>query len=133
LAGAVIVGHVTGVTGPAGLTRASITFVFDYIQFEDGKKAPFHAAVVGRNVTQTDTATLRREQAKFSLPPMPNGTVTPGPIAWQMTFGGGKPSFTPAPSGSSGGVVYAQKPNEQIVIPPGSPVTLRLTADLSAP
>jgi hypothetical protein len=134
LAGAVIVGHVTGVAGPAGLTRASISFIFDYIQFKSGKKEPFHASVVSQNVTQTNTAQARKEQIKFTLPPMTTGTVTPGPIAWQMHFtGNGSPSVTPAPSGNSGGVVYAQQPNEQIVIPPGTSVTLSLTAELDTP
>jgi len=134
LAGAVIVGHVTNVAGPGGMTRASISFVFDYIQFASGKKEPIHAAVVSKNVTQTNTSQARKEQIKFSLPPMTVGTVTPGPIAWQMHFGGGsKPSVTPAPSGNSGGVVYAQQTGEQIVIPPGSPVTLQLTAELDTP
>jgi hypothetical protein len=134
LAGAVIVGHVTGVTGPGGLTRASISFVFDYIQLASGKREPIHAAVVSQNVTQTNTAQQRNEQVKFSLPPMTTGTVTPGPIAWQMHFSrDSAPSVTPAPSGGAGGVVYAQQSNEQIVIPPGSPVTLQLTADLTTP
>jgi hypothetical protein len=134
LTGAVVVGHVTGVTGPGGMTRASISFVFDYIQLSNGKKEPIHAAVVSKNVTQTNTAQQRNEQVKFSLPPMTVGTVTPGPIAWQMHFTrGSSPSVTPAPSGNSGGVVYAQQPNEAIVIPPGSAVTLQLTADLTTP
>jgi hypothetical protein len=134
LTGALVVGHVTGVAGPAGLTRASISFVFDYIKLSNGKKEPIHAAVVSKNVTQTNTAQTRSEQVKFSLPPMTVGTVTPGPIAWQMHFSrGNSPSVTPAPSGSTGGVVYAQQPNEAIVIPPGSPVTLQLTADLTTP
>jgi len=134
LAGAVVIGHVTNVTGPGGLTRASISFIFDYIQFPNGKREPFHAAVVAQNVTQTNTAQARREQVKFSLPPMTTGTVTPGPIAWQMHFGGGgKPSVTPGPGGNSGGVVYAQQASEQIVIPPGTPVTLQLTAELTTP
>ncbi len=135
LAGALVVGHVTGVNGPGGMTRASISFVFDYIQFKNGTKQPIHAVVVSKNVTQTNTAQQRSEQIKFSLPPMPNGTVTPGPVAWQMHFRGGdsSPSITPGPGGGTGGVVYAQQPNEQIVIPPGSPVTLQLTADLTTP
>lgn len=134
LTGAVVVGHVTDVMGPGGLARASISFVFDYIQFASGKKEPIHASVVGKNVVSNNTAQLRKEQVKFSLPAMPVGTVTPGPVAWQMHFkGNGSPSVTPAPGGNSGGVVYAQNTNEQIVIPPGAPVTLQLTADLQTP
>jgi hypothetical protein len=134
LDGALVVGHVTGVTGPGGMSRASISFVFDYIQLKSGKKLPLHAAVVSQNVTQTNTAQQRNEQVKFSLPPMTTGTVTPGPIAWQMHFSGdSSPSVTAPPTGGAGGVVYAQQPNEAIVIPPGSPVTLQLTADLTTP
>ena len=60
---------------------------------------------------------------------MPNGTVTPGPIAWQMHFRrDAAPSVSPPPAGNTSGYVYAQKSNENIVIPPGSPVTIQLTS-----
>lgn len=134
LAGAAIHGHVTDVAAPAGLTRARIGFMLDYIRFKNGSRANVHANVVGRNVTQTNTATAAKEAVKFSLPPMPNGTVTPGPIAWQMHFRrDAAPSVSPPPAGNTSGYVYAQKSNETIVIPPGSPVTIQLTSDLVAP
>jgi hypothetical protein len=132
LDGAIVFGHVTDVTGPAGLTRASISFLFDYIRFRNGQKEAFHGSVVSRNVTPTNTAVLRQEQAKFNLPPMPVGTVTPGPIAFQINFrSGSKPSVSPPPGGNSGGVAYAQQNGEQIVVPPGTPILLRLTAELT--
>ena len=65
LAGALVLGHVTDVTGPGGMSRASISFVFDYIQLSNGKKEPIHAAVVSKNVTQTNTAQPRKEQVEF--------------------------------------------------------------------
>ena len=132
--GAVIIGHVFDVTPPAGTQRARIGFLLDYIQFANGTKAQIHAAVVQKNVTQYNTATMRQEQIKFSLPAMPQGTVTPGPVAWQMHFTpGSKPSVTPPPKGNTGGYIYAQNPNENIVVPPGSPVTITLTASLDTP
>ena len=132
LDGATIHGHITDVAQPGGIDRARIGFVFDYIKFQDGTRAPIHVQVLSKNVTQTNSAEVRKEAAKFSLPPMPVGTVTPGPIAWQMTFRrGASPSYTPKPSGLSGGYVYAANSNENIVIPPGTPVTMQLTNSLT--
>jgi hypothetical protein len=134
LAGAAIVGHVTDVAAPGGMTRARIGFILDYIAFKNGARGAIHAIVLSRNVTQTNTAVARQEAVKFSLPPMPNGTVTPGPIAWQMNFRrDAAPSVTPPPAGNTSGYVYAQKSNENIVIPPGSPVTIQLTSNLTTP
>jgi hypothetical protein len=134
LAGATIHGHVTDVAAPGGLTRARIGFMLDYIAFKNGTRASLHAVIVSKNVTQTNTAVAKQEAVKFSLPAMPNGTVTPGPIAWQMHFRkDAAPSVSPPPAGNTSGYVYAQKSNENIVIPPGSPVTIQLTSNLTAP
>lgn len=136
LAGAAVHGHVTDVAGPGGMTRARIGFLLDYIRFKNGKRAAIHAVIVSKNVVQSNTAAVaaQREAVKFSLPPMPSGRVTPGPIAWQMTFRkDAAPSVTPPPAGNTSGYVYAQKSNENIVIPPGAPVTIALTHDLTTP
>jgi hypothetical protein len=134
LAGAAIHGHVTDVAAPGGMTRARIGFILDYIQFKNGTRSSIHANIVSKNVTQTNTAVARQEAIKLSLPAMPTGTVTPGPIAWQMTFRrDAAPSVTPPPAGNTSGYVYAQKSNENIVIPPGSPVTIQLTSNLTTP
>ncbi len=134
LTGAAIHGHVTDVAGPGGMTRARIGFILDYIQFKNGARSSIHANIVSKNVTQTNTAVARQEAVKFSLPPMPNGTVTPGPIAWQMHFRrDAAPSVSPPPAGNTSGYVYAQKSNENIVVPPGAPVTILLTSDLTTP
>ncbi|MEO6836608.1 MAG: hypothetical protein ABI231_11990 [Candidatus Tumulicola sp.] len=134
LAGAAIHGHVTDVAAPGGMTRARIGFMLDYIRFKNGTRGSIHANIVSKNVTQTNTAVARQEALKFSLPPMPNGTVTPGPIAWQMHFRkDAAPSVSPPPAGNTSGYVYAQKSNQNIVIPPGSPVTILLTSDLTTP
>ena len=134
LKGAIVHGHVTDVSPPAGLNRARIGFHLDYIHFHDGTREPIRAELLAKNVTQYNTAAARQEAIKFSLPPMPNGTRTPGPVAWQLNLGeNGSASVTPPPTGSVSGYVYAANSNETIVIPPGSPVTIKLTSSLAAP
>lgn len=132
--GASIHGDVTDVSQP-GIDRARIGFVLTNIHFKNGKKEPFHGQVLNKNVTYVNTAEVQREATKFKLPPMvPYGTVTPGPVAWQITFRPGhKPSVTPPPVGNSGGYVYAVNSNENIVIPAGTPVTIKLTSNLALP
>jgi hypothetical protein len=135
LRGAAIHGSITDVAGPGGTTRARIGFIVTYIKFGNGTRAGIHANVVSKYVVQSNTAAVAKQEAvKFSLPAMPAGTVTPGPILWQIHFRqGSAPSVTPPPAGNTSGYVYAQKSNESIVIPPGSPVTIELTSDLTAP
>jgi hypothetical protein len=134
LSGAAIHGRITDVAAPAGLTRARIGFVLDYLTFRNGTRSAIHAIILNKNVVQSNTAAVQKEQMKFSLPPMPAGRVTPGPVAWQINFRkDAAPSVTPPPAGNTSGYVYAQKSNETIVIPPGAPVTIQLTHDLTAP
>jgi hypothetical protein len=67
-------------------------------------------------------------------PPVPNGVLTPGPIAWQMNFGGGsKPSVSTRGTGTLGGTIYAQSAGEPIVIASGAAVTVELQQDLTIP
>lgn len=132
LTGAAIHGRITDVAAPAGLTRARIGFVLDYLKLRSGTRTAIHAIILNKNVVQSNTAAVHKEQMKFSLPPMPTSKVTPGPIAWQMTFRkDAAPSVTPPPAGNTSGYLYAQKSNETIVIPPGAPVTIQLTHDLT--
>jgi hypothetical protein len=134
LEGAAIHGTITDVAGPGGTTRARIGFILSYIKFGNGTRAGIHANVVSKYVVQSNTAVARQEAVKFTLPAMPYGTVTPGPILWQMHFRrDAAPSVSPPPAGNTSGYVYAPKSNENIVIPPGSPVTIQLTSDLTAP
>jgi hypothetical protein len=134
LTGAAIHGRITDVAAPAGLTRARIGFILDYLTYRNGTRAAIHAVILNKNVVQTNTAAVRKEQMKFSLPPMPHGTVTPGPIAWQINFRkDAAPSVTAPPAGNTSGYLYAQKSNETIVIPAGVPVTIQLTHDLTTP
>jgi hypothetical protein len=134
LEGASVHGSITDVGRASGSGRARLGFILTYIKFRSGTRAAIHAEVVGKNVVQTNTAAARQEAVKFSLPQMPYGTVTPGPIVWQIHFRqDAAPSVTPPPAGNTSGYVYAQKSNESIVIPPGSPVTIELTSELTAP
>jgi hypothetical protein len=134
LTGAAIHGRVTDVAAPAGLTRARIGFILDYLTFRNGTRSAIHAIILNKNIVQSNTAAVHKEQMKFSLPPMPAGHVTPGPVAWQINFRkDAAPSVTPPPAGNTSGYLYAQKSNETIVIPPGAPVTIQLTHDLTAP
>ncbi len=132
LAGAAIHGHVTAVSQPAGLNRARIGFTLDYIRFKDGQRQPIRAEVLNRAVVNTNSAYAAAERKKLLLPPAPVGTVTPGPVVFQMTIGGGGRgvSVTPPPVGSSGGYVYAAHPHETIVVAAGTPVTISLTSSL---
>jgi hypothetical protein len=134
LEGAAVHGTITDVAGPGGTSRARIGFILSYIKFKNGTRGSIHANVVSKNVVQSNTAVARQEALKFSLPQMPSGAVTPGPVVWQIHFRrDAAPSVTPPPVGNTSGYVYAQKSNENIVIPPGSPVTIQLTSDLTAP
>jgi hypothetical protein len=134
LTGAAIHGRVTDVAAPAGLTRARIGFILDYLTFRNGTRSAIHAIILSKNVVQSNTAAVHKEQMKFSLPPMPTSKVTPGPVLWQVNFRkDAAPSVTPPPAGNTSGYLYAQKSNETIVIPPGAPVTIQLTHNLTAP
>lgn len=133
LDGAWIKGHVIDVQQPGGLDRARIGFILSNVRFKDGSRDAIHAQVLGQNVTNYDPVAVKREADKFLLPKFPVGTVTPGPIAFQITFSpGAKPSIRPTPSGSTGGYIYAEKSNENIVIPAGTVVTIQLTSNLLA-
>ena len=129
-----IKGHVTDVAQPHGLDRARIGFVLTNIRLRTGQRTTIHATVLGENVTQVDMAVVKRERDKFLLPQLPVGTVTPGPVAFAITFrAGSRPSVTPPPTAATGGYIYAAKSNENIVMPAGTPVTIKLTSTLALP
>ena len=62
----------------------------------------------------------------------PVGTVTPGPIAWQMRIGNGSPSVGPE-TPNLGGYVYATSNSAPIVANAGTPVTVQLSESLTIP
>lgn len=132
LVGAKIHGYVTEVRQPSGIDRAKVTFFLTSISFPNGSHKPISAYVLNKRVTPYNPAAL--QAARNMPPPMPNGVVTPGPVAWQMNFGGGsKPSVSNRPSGTLGGTVYAASAHEVIMVPAGTSVTVELQQDLTIP
>jgi hypothetical protein len=131
LHGAEIHGFVTDVTQPAGTNRARIGFLLRSIHLRNGRTKPIRAYVVNRGVVQYNPAA--QQAAHHQSPMMPMGTVTPGPIAWQMRFAGGPPSVGEKPNGAVGGYVYAAQGNEPIIVRAGTAVTVELANDLTIP
>jgi hypothetical protein len=132
LTGARINGTVTEVQQPSGINRARVRFFLTSIHFPNGAHKPISAYVVNRRVTPYNPAAV--QAARNMPPPMPNGVRTPGPVAWQMNFGGGgPPSVSTRPSGPLGGTVYALSANEPIIVPAGTSVTIELQQDLTTP
>jgi hypothetical protein len=135
LYGGEIIGYVSEVAQPSGVNRAKVTFFLTSIKLPNGEKKSISAYIVSRRVTPYDpgaVASARRQM--IAAPPMPNGTVTPGPIAWQMQIGtSGPATISTRPSGLLGGTVYAAGPGEAIVVPAGTPVTVELQQPLTIP
>jgi hypothetical protein len=135
LNGGEIIGYIGDVTQPSGGTRARVTFFLTSIKLPNGTKKSISAYVLSRRVTPYNpgaVAEMRRQM--IAAPPMPNGTVTPGPVAWQMNFNGsGSPQISTRPSGLLGGTVTAGGANEPIVVPAGTPVTVELQQPLTIP
>lgn len=132
LVGSHVTGWITEVTQPSGMARAQVTFFLTTIHLSNGTKKSISAYVVSKRVTPYNPgANLAAQNAP---PPMPHGVLTPGPVAWQMNFGGGaKPSISTRPSGSLGGTIYAQSAHEPIIIPAGQSVTIELQQSLTIP
>jgi hypothetical protein len=132
LVGSHITGWVTEVTQPSGMDRAKLTFFLTTIHLSNGTKKSISAYVVNKRVTPYNPGAV--QAMRNAPPPMPNGVLTPGPVAWQMNFAGSaKPSISTRPSGSLGGTIYAQNAHEPIVIPAGQSVTIELQQDLTIP
>jgi len=133
LVGSVIRGFVTDVSQPAGLNRARIGFLLYTIKLPNGKVKNIQAYVVNREVVPYNPAAQyqSRQQVNYGVP---YGTVTPGPIAWQMRITPGRPSSVSENTPPSlGGYIYARTSHEAIVIPSGVSVTVELAANLTVP
>ena len=134
LEGSEIVGYVTDVTQPSGTTRARIGFFLTTIHLSNGTKKSISAYVVSKRVVQYNpSAQYAQRQQVAPMTGVPNGTVTPGPIAWQMRLGNGPSTVRQNSSPSLGGYVYALGPHEPIVVPAGAPVTVELQEPLTIP
>lgn len=134
LDGGEIIGYVSEVDQPSG-GRAKITFFLTSIKLRNGEKKSISAYVVSKRVTPYDPGAVAQARRQMSVaPPMPNGTVTPGPVAWQMNIGASGPvQISNRPSGLLGGTVYAAGPHQSIVVPAGTPVTVELQQTLTIP
>jgi hypothetical protein len=135
LVGAKIHGYISEVTQPSGINKAKITFFLTSIHLTNGTHKQISAFVVNKRVVQYNPGAVQASRQQMLTPPMPNGVVTPGPIAWQMKFGGGgsSPSISTRPSGPLGGTVYALNTHEPIVARAGTSVTVELQQNLTIP
>ncbi len=135
LVGAEIHGYITDVVQPSGSTRTKVGFFLTTIVLPNGTKKPIVAYVVSKRVTPFNPAgQSAARQQMMSAGTVPNGFVTPGPIAWQARIGsGGSVSVSNRPSTTVGGYIYAQADNEPIIVPKGQPVTVELQQNLTIP
>jgi len=132
LHGAEIIGYITDVHKPSGAEQGRVGFFLTNIKLPNGEKKPITAYVVNRRVKQFNPAA--QYAARNAPPPMPNGVVTPGPIAWQMRLGPGGPStVSESKSPTLGGYVYASASQWPLVVEAGTPVTVELQENLTIP
>jgi hypothetical protein len=134
LHGSEIVGYITDVRQPSGLDRARVGFYLTSIVLPNGEKKSITAYVVSKRVVQINP--VAQQASRQQLSPMagvPYGTVTPGPIAWQMRLGNGPSTVSQSQSPSLGGYVYASNAHELIIVPAGQPVTVELSQNLTIP
>lgn len=133
LHGSEIIGWITDVRQPSGTTRGRVGFYLTTIQLANGKQKSITAYVVNRRVKQYNPAA--QYQARQQISPMagvPYGTVTPGPVAWQMRMGSGPSSAQAQTPASLGGYVY-EDGSWPIVVNAGTPVTVELASNLTIP
>jgi hypothetical protein len=131
LHGAEIIGYITAVQKPSGMEQGKVGFFLTTIKLPNGEKKPITAYIVNRRVTQYNPAAQQASRQTMAAP-MPNGFVTPGPVAWQMNIRPGAPSTVHQyQSQSLGGYVYTSK--WPIVVNQGTSVTVELAQNLTIP
>lgn len=133
LHGAVIIGYVTEVHKPAGANEGRVAFFLTTIALRNGEKKSISAYIVNRGVVRYNPGAQYQQRQQLSpMTGVPVGTITPGPIAWQMNLGSG-PSSVRQSNGVSlaGGYVYARK--WPIVVSAGTAVTAELAQALTIP
>jgi hypothetical protein len=134
LHGGWITGWITDVQQPKGLDRARVGFFLTTIHLPNGSKKSITAYVVNKGVVQYNPS--QQYAARQQLPPMagvPNGTLTPGPVAWQMRIGNGPSTVKHHQSGTLGGYIYGTSAHEPIIVPAGTSVTVELAENLTIP
>jgi hypothetical protein len=133
LHGSEIVGYITDVRQPSGVDRARVGFFLTSIDLPNGTKKSISAYVVSKRVVQINSVAQRASRQLSPMAGVPYGTVTPGPIAWQMRLGSGPSTVKENQSPSLGGYVYASNAHELIIVPAGQSVTVELASDLTIP
>lgn len=131
---AAIIGYITEVHRPSGGNEGRVAFFLTTIQLRDGEKKPISAYIVNRGVVRYNpVAQYRQRQQLAPMTGVPNGTITPGPIAWQMNVGSGPSNVHRSDSsgGAEGGYVYARR--WPIVVAAGTAVTVELAHNLTIP
>jgi hypothetical protein len=134
LQGGHITGYITDVRQPHGVDRARVGFMLTSIHLSNGEKKSISATVVSKRVVPINPSAQYASRQQLSpMAGVPYGTVTPGPIAWQMRIGNGPSSVQSPASQNLGGYVYATSNKEPIVVNAGTPVTVELSSNLTVP
>lgn len=134
LHGSEIIGYITSVRKPSGTEHGHVGFFLTTIKLPNGAKKPITAYVVNRRVTQYNPAAQYAQRQQLSpAAGRPYGSVTPGPIAWQMNMGAGPSTVQTHHAQSLGGYVYATASQWPIIVQPGTPVTVELAENLTVP
>ena len=129
-----IIGYITEVHPPSGGNEGRVAFFLTTIELRDGEKKSISAYVVNRGVVRYNpVAQYQQRQQVAPMTGVPNGTITPGPIAWQMNLGSGPSNFNRSDrsGGAEGGYVYARR--WPIVAAEGTAVTVELAHNLTIP
>lgn len=134
LNGSEIIGYITDVRKPSGGEQGRVGFFLTTIKLPNGTKKSITAYVVNRRVTQYNpSAQYAQRQMLSPGAGRPYGSVTPGPIAWQMNMGSGPSTVGEHHSQSLGGYVYASASQWPIIVTPGTSVTVELAESLTVP
>jgi hypothetical protein len=134
LHGSYIVGWITDVHQPKGTDRARVAFYLTTLHLPNGEKKNISAYVVNKGVVQNNPSAQYQQRQRLSpMTGVPYGTVTPGPIAWQMRLGSGPSTVKQSQSGTLGGYVYGTSAHEPIVVNAGTSVTVELAENLTIP
>jgi hypothetical protein len=134
LNGAEILGYITDVRKPSGIEQGRVGFFLTDIKLRNGEKKSITAYVLHKRVVPYNPSAQYAARQKLSpTAGLPYGTVTPGPIAWEMRIGNGPATFHESHSKSLGGYVYASASQWPIVATAGTPVTVELAENLTIP
>jgi hypothetical protein len=115
LQGAVISGHLTGISAAGPMKKPAMTIVFDRIQMPDGTKAPLDVQLVSANAFEPKTHHLRTI-----------GLMIGGAMAGHMANKHG------GLVGAAAGYVLSQELRTDIAVPAGTVIELRFKAPVTS-